>query len=79
MAKAKETITAKYQFSCYPDGMAKWRSHITEEFIQIVADEWMAEVKADGGSNVYWFRTGHYSQYGTAWQRVGDHYFSVWR
>lgn len=77
MAKVKETITAKYQFSCYPDGMTKWRSHITEEFIRIVADEWMAEVKADGGSNVYWFRTGHFSQYGTAWQKVGDHYFSV--
>jgi hypothetical protein len=77
MAEVDDVITAPYQFSSYPSGMAKWRSHITESFIQICADEWMTEKKADGGVGVWFFRTGHYSQYGTPWAKVGDHYFSI--
>jgi len=76
MSHVDDVITAKNQFSSYPDGMAKWRGHITEEFIQICADEWMAETKADGDLNLWYFREGHYSSYGKSWKPVGDHYFS---
>ena len=73
---AKVKITHN-RYNSYPDGCAKWRSSITEELRQLVADEWLREDKADGGAGVYFFRTGHYSQYGTPWKKVGDHYFSL--
>lgn len=77
MSHVDDVITAKYQFSSYPDGMTKWRGHITEEFIQICADEWMKEAKADGGAGVYWFRTGRYHKFGNHFKPVGDHFFST--
>ena len=77
MANVYGVITEKNQFSSYPRGMEKWRSSITEEFIQIVADEWLREDKACGNVNVYYFQRYSYSQYGNAWQKVGDHYFST--
>ena len=73
---AKVKITHN-RYNSYPDGCARWRSSITEELRQLVADEWLREDKADGGAGVYFFRTGHYSQYGTPWKKVGDHYFSL--
>ena len=73
---AKVKITHN-RYNSYPDGCARWRSSITEELRQLVADEWLREDKADGGAGVYFFGTGHYSQYGTPWKKVGDHYFSL--
>jgi hypothetical protein len=77
MAKVDDVITSKNQFESYPCGMEKWQAHITEEFIHLVADEWQATTKACGSVNVWYFRTSHYSPYGTPWQKVGAHYFSI--
>lgn len=65
------------RFRSYPDGCAKWRSSITEELRQLVADEWLREDKADGGAGVWYFRTGHYHSFGHKFKQVGDHYFST--
>ena len=77
MSHVDDVITAKNQFSSYPNGMAKWRNSITEEFIQIVADEWTKETKACGNLNLWYFRTKHYSPHGKSWKPVGDHFFST--
>lgn len=77
MSHVDDVITAKNQFSSYPNGMAKWRNSITEEFIQIVADEWAKETKACGNLNLWYFRTKHYSPHGRSWKPVGDHFFST--
>lgn len=77
MSKIKDVITAPGQFASYPNGMQKWAPHVTEEFRQIVADEWMRKDKACGNNNVWYFRTGHFSEYGKAWKQVGAHYFST--
>lgn len=74
MAKVKITHN---RFNSYPDGCAKWRSSITEELRQLVADEWLREDKADGGAGVWYFRTGHYHSFGHKFKQVGDHYFST--
>ena len=65
------------RFRPYPDGCAKWRSSITEELRQLVADEWLREDKTDGGAGVWYFRTGHYHSFGHKFKQVGDHYFST--
>lgn len=77
MSKVDDVITAKGQFESYPNGMNKWRSSITEDFIQLVADEWNRADKACGNVNLWYFRTNHYSPYGKPWMQVQDHYFSI--
>lgn len=65
------------RFRSYPDGCAKWRSSITEELRQLVADEWLRADKADGGAGVWYFRTDYYHSFGHPYKQVGDHFFST--
>lgn len=73
ISKIDDVISAPYQFSSYSDGgMEKW-NNIPERIYQICADEMQNRTN----TKVMYFRTGHFSEYGTPWQKVGDHYFSV--
>lgn len=72
VAKIDDVISAPYQFSSYSDGgMQKW-CDVPEKIIQLCAQE----IQSRTNTQVWYFRTGHFSEYGTPWQKVGDHYFS---
>jgi len=67
-----KVISAPYQFSSYSDGgMQKWNNP-PERIWRICREEFEHPTNLD----VRFFRTGHFSEYGTPWKKVGDHYFS---
>lgn len=73
ISKIDDVISAPYQFSSYSDGgMKKW-CDVPDRIIQLCAEE----MQSRANTQVWYFRTGHYSEYGTPWQRIGDHYFST--
>lgn len=64
-------IYQKGAFSSMWDGRAN-RCYVREDFVELVRDE--LENRSD--ANPIYFRTGHYSKYGTPMYKVGNHYFS---
>lgn len=68
-----KVISAPYQFSSYSDGgMQKWNNP-PERIWRICREEFEHPTNLD----VRFFRTSHYSEYGTPWRQVGDHFFSI--
>jgi len=68
-----KVISAPYQFSSYSDGgMQKWNNP-PERIWQICKEEF----ENPSFTNLYYFRTGHYSEYGNPAMKIGDHYFST--
>lgn len=66
-------LTAKNQFSCVSDGGAKkWRGHEKEKVRKLVQQE----LANTSNTDVMYFRTGRYSDYGTPLFKYRDHYFS---
>lgn len=70
----KGVITQKYMFSSYPDGMKKWANdaHDSDVCKQAIWDE----INERSDTKIVYFRTGHYSEYGTPAYKYKDHYFS---
>lgn len=67
-----EVISQPYQFTSYWDGgMAK--ALPSEETFEAVR----MELQERGWPGLYYFSADGYSEYGTPWQQVGDHYFST--
>ena len=74
ISKVDDVITAPNQFSSYSDGgMDRW-CDIPENIYRICAEE----VRSRTDTKVWFFRTGRFSDYGTPWTKIGDHFFS-WR
>lgn len=66
-------ITQKYAFSSYWDGgMDKVWSPSEETFEAV-----RMELESRSWPGIYYFTAGRYSEYGTPWKKVGDHYFST--
>lgn len=68
----REVITQPYRFSSYWDGGMD-RVEVSELTIQAVELE-LKEISYPG---LFYFCEGRYSDYGTPWKKVGDHYFST--
>lgn len=68
-----DVITQPYQFSSYWDGGMDRVWEPSEETFQAV----IMELEKRTHSDIYYFTAGGYSQYGTPWKKVGDHYFST--
>ena len=66
-----EVITQKNQFECVSNGSI-YRLGPSEECFDAVRDE----LKERSDTDILFFRTGHYSDYGTPAYKYGDHYFS---
>jgi spore germination cell wall hydrolase CwlJ-like protein len=64
-------ISQPYQFTSYWDGGME-RVEISEETIKAVN----MELECRGWTGLYYFREGTWSDYGTPWKKVGEHYFS---
>lgn len=65
-------ISQPYQFTSYWDGrMAKTLP--SEETFEAVR----MELEERGWPGLYYFSADGYSEYGTPWRQVGDHYFST--
>lgn len=74
----EKVITQKlktYMFSSYPDGMKKWANdaHKSDVCKQAIWDE----INERSDTEIVYFRTGRYSDYGTPAYIVGDHFFST--
>ena len=67
-------IYEKNQFSVVGDG-ALDKAEVTEDNLRIAREELASRTN----SEVMFFTSEGYSAYGTPWNKVGDHYFSVWR
>lgn len=64
-------IYQKNAFSSMWDGRAD-RCYVREDFVALVKDE----LKNRTDNETMFFRTGHYSAYGTPMYQYGNHYFS---
>lgn len=65
-------ISQPYQFASYWDGGMD-KAIPSEETFEAVR----MELHARGWPGLYYFSADGYSEYGTPWQQVGDHYFST--
>lgn len=61
-----------YQFSVVGNGRI-WGTEPTEETFQAVREE----LENRTNNQVLFFTSEGYSEYGTPWEKIGDHYFSV--
>lgn len=68
-----EVIGQLNQFSSYWDGGMDQVVEASEETLRAVQME--LEIRSYPG--IYYFREGTWSEYGTPWRQVGDHYFST--
>lgn len=66
-------ITDPYEFSTYWDGAMDRVWEPSEETFQAVRMELEHRTYPD----LFYFTAGRYSDYGTPWKKVGDHYFST--
>lgn len=64
-------IYQKSQFTSMWNGRVD-RCYVRDDILQLVKEETLSRSNHD----VVFFRTGHYSQYGTPAFKVGNHYFS---
>ena len=64
-------ISQPVHFSSYWDGGMD-RVSVSEETFQAVR----MELENRSWPEIYYFTAGRYSEYGTPWKKVGDHYFS---
>lgn len=68
-----DVLTAKNQFSCIADGgAAKWQGHTKNNVRKLV----QRELKQVTDPNIYYFRTGRYTEYGRNAYKYRDVYFS---
>lgn len=67
-----DVILQQNQFSVVLDGRI-WEVEPTEETFQAVREELESRTNYD----VLFFSCEGYSQYGTDWKKIGDHYFSI--
>lgn len=67
-----DVITQPYQFSSYWDGGMDRVWEPSEETFQAV----IMELEKRTYTDIYYFTAGRYSEYGTPWKKIGDHYFS---
>jgi spore germination cell wall hydrolase CwlJ-like protein len=68
----EEVIKQPYHFSSYWNGMIDSVS-ITEESFEAVR----MELESRSYPSLLYFTAGGYSEYGTPWKKIGDHYFST--
>lgn len=68
-----EVITEPYAFSSYWDGGMDRVWAPSEETFEAVR----MELQERSWPGLYYFTSSGYSQYGTPWRKVGDHYFST--
>lgn len=66
-------ITQPYHFSSYWDGNMDSITEISELTYTAV----QMELEERGWPQLFYFTAGDYSEYGTPWKKVGDHYFST--
>lgn len=66
-------ISQKNQFTSYWDGNMAGIWKPSEETYQAVR----IEVEQRGYPEIYYFREGEWSDYGTPWEKIGSHYFST--
>lgn len=66
-------ISQKNQFTSYWDGNMAGIWEPSEETYQAVR----IEVEQRGYPEIYYFREGEWSDYGTPWEKIGAHYFST--
>jgi N-acetylmuramoyl-L-alanine amidase len=66
-----DVIYQPHQFTSMWNGRVD-RSVVTDDVIQLVEEELISQTNYD----VVYFRTSHYSNYGTPMFQVGNHYFS---
>lgn len=64
-------IYQKNQFEAMHNGRVD-RCYVRDDIVELVREE----LKHRTDSNTIYFRTGHYSKYGTPLYKVGNHYFS---
>jgi N-acetylmuramoyl-L-alanine amidase len=65
-------ITQPYHFTSYWNGMIS-KVSISDETFKAVS----MELENRSYPSLLFFTAGAYSNYGTPWQQVGDHYFST--
>lgn len=68
----RDVIMQPYQFSVVLDGRI-WQMKPTEETFLAIREE----LRQRTNNDIIFFTAEGFSVYGTAWQKVGDHYFSV--
>lgn len=68
---AEGVIYQKSQFTSMWNGRVD-RCYVMDDILQLVKEELVSRTNYD----VVFFRTGHYSKYGTPAFKVGNHYFS---
>ena len=69
----KGVLTAEGQFACISDGgAAKWKGHEKEEVRKICQEE----LEDTTNTDIYYFRTGHFFDFGVPKFQYKDHYFS---
>lgn len=66
-------ITQKYHFSSYWDGNMDSIEEISDSTYEAIE----MELEERGWPGLLYFRGGQFSEYGTLWKKVGDHYFST--
>lgn len=64
-------VYQKNQFEAMHNGRVD-RCYVREDIVELVRDE----LKNRSDFDTIYFRTGHYSKYGTPLYKVGNHYFS---
>ena len=67
-----EVITQPYHFSSYWDGAMELAVPTDETFEAV-----RLELEHRTNSEILYFTAGEWSEYGTKWKQIGDHYFSV--
>ena len=67
-----ELITQPYHFSSYWDGAMELAVPTDETFEAV-----RLELEHRTNSEILYFTAGEWSEYGTKWKQIGDHYFSV--
>lgn len=68
----EEVISQPVHFSSYWDGSMDNVS-VSDETFEAVR----MELEKRSWTGIYYFTAGKYSEYGTPWRKVGDHYFST--
>lgn len=68
-----EVIKQKNHFASYWDGNMAKVIESSEETFEAVR----MELEERSYPGIYYFREGTWSEYGTPWRKVGDHYFST--
>ncbi len=68
----EEVISQPYQFSSFWDGGME-RASPSEETYRAV----QMELEERGWPGLFYFTAEGFSEYGTPWRKVGDHYFST--